>query len=135
MDIAGHSWSCNPGFVRQGAACAALTIPQNASLDATGRRWACNHGFRREGAGCVAVVVPENASLDKTGHAWVCNAGFQQRGQGCITDDTARMQQQARKGPSAPPGAQPASRPSVTINSGENRQGRTNKARVVIDRF
>jgi hypothetical protein len=135
IDIAGRSWTCNRGFVRQGAGCAAVTIPENASLDATGRRWACDYGFRREGAGCIAVVVPENASLDKTGHAWACNSGFQPRGQACISADTARVQQQAGKAVNAPPGGRTDGPPSVTIDSGENRLGRTNKARVVIGRF
>jgi hypothetical protein len=134
MDIAGHSWSCNRGFVRQGAGCTPLQIPENASLDATGRRWACDHGYRRQGQGCEAVVVPQNASLDKTGRAWVCNAGFEPRGQICINDDTARMQQQAGKAVTLP-GAQKQGPPSVTVNSGENRQGRTSKAKVVIGRF
>jgi hypothetical protein len=135
VDLTGRGWMCNSGFVRQAAGCVALIIPQNASLDSTGRRWACDYGFRRQGPGCVAVVVPEHASLDKAGHAWVCNSGYQARGQACIDDATARLQQQADKAVKARPGGQVPARPSVTINSGENRQGRTNKAKVVIGRF
>jgi hypothetical protein len=135
LDFAGHGWMCNAGFFRQGAGCVALTIPQNASVDATGRRWACNHGYRREGQACVAVVLPEHASLDKAGHAWVCNPGYQARGQTCIDDATARLQQQADRAVNARPSGKTAPSPSVTINSGENRQGRTDKAKVVIGRF
>jgi hypothetical protein len=137
LDLTGHGWMCDRGFQRQGQGCVALVVPETAALDATGRRWACKYGFRREAQSCVAIVVPEHASLDKTGRAWTCNQGYERRDQGCIDDATARLQQQADKAVAARPGAAPASgsRSPVTINSGENRQGRTSKAKVVIGRF
>jgi hypothetical protein len=136
LDLTGHGWMCNRGFLRQGQGCVAIVLPENASLDATGRRWACNYGFRRQEQGCIAIAVPEHAALDKAGHAWVCNQGYERRDQACIDDATARLQQQADKAVNARPGsAQAGQRPSVTINSGENRQGRTSTAKVVIGRF
>ncbi len=137
LDFTGHGWACKQGFYRQEQACMPLVLPANASLDATGHRWACNSGFRRQGATCVAVVVPENAALDKTGRAWVCNQGYERRDQGCIDDATARLQDQANKAGNARPAtAQTAiPRTGVTVNSGESRQGRTSRAKVVIGRF
>ena len=137
LDLTGHGWMCNRGFQRQQQNCVPVVLPENASLDATGRRWACDYGFRRQGQACVAVDVPEHASLDKAGHSWVCNQGYERRDQGCIDDATARLQQQADKAVNARPGgtAQAAPRSPVTVNSGESRQGRTSKAKVVIGRF
>jgi hypothetical protein len=140
LDFSGHGWMCNSGFQRQAQRCVAISVPQNASLDPSGARWACNYGFRRQGQTCAAIIVPENASLDKAGHSWVCNAGFQQRERACIDDDTARLQQQADKAVNARPGGQAApgaatGKGPVSVTSGENRQGRTSKARVVIGRF
>jgi len=136
LDFSGHGWMCNRGFRREGQGCVALVIPENASLDDSGMRWACNPGFRRQGQACVAVVVPEHASLDKSGHNWVCNPGYQQRGQGCIDDATARLQQQADRAVNARPAGQAAGKaPSISVQSGENRQGRTSKAKVIIGRF
>ncbi len=136
LDLTGHGWMCQRGFLRQGPGCVAIVVPENASLDATGRRWACNHGFRRQEKGCTAVIVPEHASLDEAGHTWACNQGFERRDQVCIDDATVRLQKQADKAVNARPGSAKAGpRPSVTINSGENRQGRSSKAKVVIGRF
>jgi hypothetical protein len=136
LDLTGHAWTCKQGFFRREQSCQPLALPENASLDASGHRWACNYGYRRQDAACVAVVVPENASLDKTGRNWVCNQGYERRNEGCIDDATARLQDQANKVVNARPGpAQAAQRPGVTVNSGENRQGRTSKAKVVIGRF
>lgn len=138
LDLTGHGWMCHRGFQRQEQGCAAVIIPENASLDATGRRWACNYGYRRQAQGqtCIAVVVPEHASLDSAGHNWTCNQGYERRDQGCIDDATARLQQQADKAVNARPSSAPAAqRPSVSVNSGENRQGRTSKAKVIIGRF
>jgi len=137
LDLTGHRWTCKQGFYRREQACVPLVLPENASLDATGHRWACNSGFRREAAGCVAVVVPEHASLDKTGRNWVCNQGYERREQTCIDDATARLQDQANKTVNARPGTvQPTTpRSPVTVNSGESRQGRTSRAKVVIGRF
>lgn len=136
LDLTGHGWMCERGFRRQGARCVALAIPENASLNAAGNAWVCNYGFRRQVQSCVAIVVPEHASLDKAGHAWACDQGYAQRGQICIDDATARLQQQADKAVNARPGSAPAApQRSITVNSGENRQGRTSKAKVVIGRF
>jgi hypothetical protein len=137
LDLTGHAWMCNRGFQRQGQGCVAMAIPANASLDATGRRWACDYGYLRKAQTCVAIVLPEHASLDKAGHAWACNQGYERRDQICIDDATARLQQQADRAVNARPGPAPApgSRPAVTVNSGENRQGRTSTAKVVIGRF
>ena len=136
LDLTGHGWTCEHGFQRQGQGCVAVPVPENAAL--VGRNtWACNYGFRRNGQGCIAVVVPEHASLDKAGHAWACDQGYTRRDQICIDDATARLQQQADQVVKARPGPAPAAkaRPGVTVNSGENRQGRTSKATVVIGRF
>jgi hypothetical protein len=137
LDLTGHNWTCKQGFYRQERSCVAVAVPANASLDATGRRWACNYGFRRQEQGCVAVLVPEHASLDKLGRNWVCNQGYERRDEGCIDDATARLQNQANKaGAPRPATAQTAiPRSPVTVNSGESRQGRTSKAKVVIGRF
>jgi len=136
IDLTGHGWMCNRGFRHQDQGCVAVELPENASLDATGHRWACNYGFRRQAQTCIAVAVPEHASLDKAGHTWTCNEGYERRNQGCIDDATARLQQQADRAVNARPGtAKAGSRPSVTVNSGENRQGRTSRAKVVIGRF
>ena len=136
LDFTGHGWMCQRGFQRQGQGCVALSVPQNASLTGAGNTWVCNSGFRRQGPGCVAIVVPEHASLDKTGHAWACDYGYTQRGQACIDDATARLQQQADRAVAAKQGSAPAApQRSITVNSGENRNGRTSKAKVVIGRF
>ena len=136
LDLTGHGWTCDRGYQRQGQGCVAVPVPDNATL--VGRNtWACNYGFRRAGQGCVTVVVPEHALLDKAGHAWACEAGYTRRDQICIDDATARLQQQADQVVNARPGPAPAAkgRPGVSVNSGENRQGRTSKATVVIGRF
>jgi hypothetical protein len=136
LDLTGRNWQCNRGFIRRGQECVAIVVPENAALAKAGKGWVCNHGYRRQGQGCVAVVVPQNAALDGAGHNWVCNSGYVRRGQACLDDATARLQDQADKAVNARPAPAPAGqRPSVTINSGENRQGRTNKAKVVIGRF
>lgn len=136
LDLTGHGWMCERGFRRDGQSCVALAVPENAALNDAGNSWVCNYGFRRQVQSCVAVVVPEHASLDKTGHTWACNQGYTQRGAICIDDATARLQQQADQAVKARPGTAPAApKPAVTINSGENRQGRTSKAKVVIGRF
>lgn len=137
LDLTGHNWMCERGFRRDGQGCVAIPVPANASLVPRGNSWVCNYGFRRNANSCVAVVVPEYASLDEAGHAWKCNQGYTQRGQTCIDDATARLQAEADKAVNARPGAAPAKAAGVgvTINSGESRNGRTSKAKVVIGRF
>lgn len=135
LDLSGRGWTCNRGFRREGQGCVEFVLPQNAALDASGTRWACNPGFRRQGETCVAFVVPENASLDKSGRNWVCNAGYQPRGQTCVDEATARLQQDADKAVNAQASGKSGPRPGVSISSGENRQGRTSRARVIIGRF
>jgi hypothetical protein len=128
---------CERGFRREGQGCVAIPVPENASLAPRGNGWVCNYGFRRNANSCVTVVVPEHASLDQAGHAWTCNQGYTQRGQACIDDATARLQAEADKAVAARPGVAraPAAGTGVTINSGENRSGRTSRAKVVIGRF
>ena len=137
LDLTGHNWACERGFRREGQGCIAIPIPANASLAARGNGWVCNYGFRRNANSCVAVVVPEHASLDQAGHVWTCNQGYTQRGQTCIDDATARLQAEADKAVAARPGVAraPAAGTGITINSGESRNGRTSKAKVVIGRF
>ena len=137
LDLTGHNWMCERGFRRDGQGCVAIPVPENASLAPRGNGWVCNYGFRRNANSCVTIVVPEHASLDKAGRAWACNQGYTQRGQVCIDDATARLQAQADKAVAARPGVAraPAAGTGVTINSGENRNGRTSKAQVVIGRF
>lgn len=137
LDLTGHNWMCERGFRREGQGCVAIPVPANASLAPRGNGWVCNYGFRRNANSCVTVVVPEHASLDQAGHAWTCNQGYTQRGQACIDDASARLQAEADKAVAARPGVAraPAAGTGVTINSGENRQGRTSKAKVVIGRF
>jgi hypothetical protein len=138
LDLTGHNWMCDRGFVRQGQSCIAVQVPANASLAPQGNGWVCNYGFRRNANGCLAVVVPEHASLDEAGHAWRCNQGYTQRGQACIDEATARLQAEADKAVKARPGvarAPAANNTGVSVSSGENRSGRTSKAKVVIGRF
>jgi hypothetical protein len=135
IDLTGRGWMCNRGFQRQQQSCVPVVLPANASLDPTGHRWTCDHGFRRQAQACIAVAVPEHASLDKTGRTWVCDAGFQRREQSCIDDATARLQQQADKAVNSVANGKAPPRPSVSVNSGESRSGRTSKAKVVIGRF
>ena len=136
IDLTGHAWTCKRGFYRQQAACLPVPVPENASLDNTGNRWVCNPGFRRQQQTCVAFAVPANASLDASGRTWICNAGFERREQACIDAETARLQRQADRVVNARPGAAQAASPrDVTITSGENRQGRSSRAKVVIGRF
>ncbi len=137
LDLTGHNWMCERGFTRRGPGCVAIPIPANASLAPRGNGWVCNYGFRRNANSCVTIVVPEYASLDEAGHAWKCNQGYTQRGQACIDDATARLQAEADKAVAARPGVAraPAAGTGVTINSGESRNGRSSKAKVVIGRF
>jgi hypothetical protein len=135
LDLTGHGWACKQGFYRQAQSCLPVVLPENASLDDTGHRWACNHGFRRQAQSCVAVVVPEHASLDKAGRNWACNEGFERRDQSCIDAATARLQKQADKAVNSVASGKTRPRPSVSVTSGENRQGRRSKAKVVIGRF
>jgi hypothetical protein len=139
LDLTGHNWTCERGFRRQGQGCTAVPVPENASLATDGRNWACNYGFRRNANSCVAIVVPEYASLDAAGHAWRCNQGYTQRGQVCVDDATARLQAEADKAVAARPGTAaaraPAASTGITVNSSENRNGRSSKAKVVIGRF
>jgi hypothetical protein len=138
LDLTGHNWTCERGFRRQGQGCVVIPVPANASLTPQGNGWVCNYGFRRNANSCVTLVVPEHASLDEAGHAWKCDYGYTQRGQVCIDDATARLQAEADKVVNARPGAAPAAKASgtgITINSGENRSGRTSRAKVVIGRF
>ena len=138
LDLTGHGWMCERGYRREGPGCVAMVIPTNASLNQRGNAWVCDYGFRRDANTCAAVVAPEHASLDKAGHTWRCDQGYQQRGQICIDDATARLQQEADRAVAARPGTAAAaakSGPGVTVNSGETRQGRTSKAKVVIGRF
>ena len=136
IDLTGHAWTCKSGFYRQQGACLPVAVPENASLDDTGHRWACNPGFRRQQQACVAFVVPANASLDASGRTWTCNAGFERREQACIDAETARLQKQADRVVNARPGAVKVAPPrDVTISSGENRRGRSSRAKVVIGRF
>jgi hypothetical protein len=138
LDLTGHNWMCERGFRRDGQGCVAIPVPANASLAPRGNSWVCNYGFRRNANSCVTVVVPEYASLDEAGHAWTCNQGYTQRGQACLDDATARLQAEADKAVAARrPGVAraPAAGTGVTINSGETRNGRSSKAKVVIGRF
>jgi hypothetical protein len=135
LDFSGHGWMCNRGFVRQAGGCVAIRIPEHASLDVSGRSWTCDRGYRRQAQTCVALVVPEHASLDETGHAWVCDPGFQPLGGACVDAATAKLQRDADKAVNTQASGKTAPRPTITIQSGENRQGTTNKARVVIGRF
>jgi hypothetical protein len=99
----------------------------------------CNYGYRRNVNSCVTVVVPAYASLDEAGHTWRCNQGYTQRGQVCLDDATARLQAEADKAVAARPGVARApaagAGTGITVNSGESRNGRTSKAKVVIGRF
>jgi hypothetical protein len=138
LDLTGHNWMCERGFRRDRQGCVAIPVPANASLAPRGNSWVCNYGFRRNANSCVTVVVPEYASLDEAGHAWTCNQGYTQRGQACLDDATARLQAEADKAVAARrPGVAraPAAGTGVTINSGETRNGRSSKAKVVIGRF
>lgn len=136
IDLTGHAWTCKRGFYRQQGACLPVAVPENASLDDTGHRWACNPGFRRQQQSCVAFVVPANASLDASGRTWTCNAGFERREQTCIDAETARLQKQADRVVNARPGPAKVAPPrDVTVTSGENRRGRSSRAKVVIGRF
>jgi hypothetical protein len=137
LDLTGHNWMCDRGYVRRGQGCLAIPVPENAALTPEGKTWVCNYGFRRNANGCVAIVVPEYASLDDAGHAWRCNQGYTQRGQVCIDDATARLQAEADKAVAARPGVAraPTSGTGITVNSSENRNGRSSKAKVVIGRF
>lgn len=139
LDLTGHNWMCERGFVRRGQGCIAIQLPENASLDPAGNSWVCNYGYRRNANGCAAVAVPEHASLDDAGHTWRCNEGYEQRGALCIDAATVRLQKEANKAVAA--GPRTASKPlalprtGVTVNSGDTRRGRSNKAKVVIGRF
>ena len=137
LDLTGHNWMCDRGYVRRGQGCLAIPVPENAALTPEGKTWVCNYGFRRNANSCVAIVVPEYASLDDAGHAWRCNQGYTQRGQVCIDDATARLQAEADKAVAARPGVAraPTSGTGITVNSSENRNGRSSKAKVVIGRF
>lgn len=135
IDLTGRGWMCNRGFRRQDQGCVAVEMPENASLDATGHRWTCNYGFRRQAQTCVAVEVPQNASLDKAGHVWACNEGFERLENTCVDAATARLQKQADKAVNSVASGKVAPKKSITVNSGESRNGRTSKAKVVIGRF
>jgi hypothetical protein len=83
----GGGWDCVPGYRVDGAACAAIDLPENAY--ATGRSygagWECRRGFREVGGvSCVAIPVPENAYLRSSGYDWECNRGYRQDRETCL---------------------------------------------------
>ena len=84
MDYAGHSWSCNKGFVQIRNECVALQIPPNAVMDYAGHSWSCNKGFVQIRNECVALQIPPNAVMDYAGHSWSCNKGFVQIRNECV---------------------------------------------------
>jgi hypothetical protein len=47
----GSGWDCKPGFRRDGAACAAIKLPENAYLsdDTYGPGWACKREYKANG--------------------------------------------------------------------------------------
>jgi hypothetical protein len=84
----GSGWECKPGFRRDGAACAAVKLPQNAYLsdDTYGRGWACKREYKADGNSCVAVKLPQNAFLAGSSYSddWECDRGFRKAGASCV---------------------------------------------------
>lgn len=78
-----RGWKCNRGFVRSGAQCVKLKMPEDAELDHPDNNWRCSRGYRRSGTSCVAVAIPKNAELDFTGSNWKCSRGYRRSGNGC----------------------------------------------------
>ena len=75
--------TCPRGTRRNGTACAPITIPEFASLDADGSDFACWRGYRRDGSSCTRIVVPQHAALDEQGHDWRCRRGYRRVEQSC----------------------------------------------------
>jgi hypothetical protein len=84
----GSGWECKPGFRRDGAACAAIKLPENAyfSDDTYGPGWACKREYKADGNRCVAVKLPQNAYLSGSSYLddWECERGFRKAGAACV---------------------------------------------------
>ena len=73
----GEGWECDRGYRRDGDACLAVIVPENAyATNRTyGKGWECLHGFQEvDYAACLEVVVPEGGYLDPSGQRWRCLA-------------------------------------------------------------
>lgn len=79
----GTRWHCQRGFVKVGATCQKLVLPENAYLvdSVYGSKWVCNRGYKARNDACVAIKVPENAYLNTSGYGqpWTCERGFLER--------------------------------------------------------
>jgi hypothetical protein len=75
----GDGWECDRGYRRDGDACLAVIVPQNAyATNRTyGRSWECLYGFQEvDDATCLEVVVPKGGYLDTSGQRWNCLRGY-----------------------------------------------------------
>jgi len=83
----GDGWECDRGFRRDGDACLAVIIPENAfATNRTyGSGWECLHGFQEVGdATCLEVVVPKGGYLDTSGQRWNCLRGYMKVDDVCL---------------------------------------------------
>ena len=83
----GDGWECVRGFRRDGDACLAIIVPENAyATNRTyGSGWACLHGFQEvDGATCREVVVPDGGYLDPSGKSWSCLRGYMEVDDNCL---------------------------------------------------
>ena len=65
----GDGWKCDPGFMRDGLACRAIVLPDNAFLDkrAYRRGWTCHYGFTMTNDdSCVLIDIPESHHRKKS---------------------------------------------------------------------
>ena len=75
----GEGWECDRGYRRDGDACLAIIVPENAyATNRTyGTGWECLHGFQDvDEATCLEVVVPDRGYLDPSGKSWSCLRGY-----------------------------------------------------------
>ena len=83
----GEGWECDREYRRDGDACLAIIVPENAyATNRTyGRGWECLHGFQEvDDAACFEVVVPEGGYLDPSGQRWSCLRGYMKVDDICI---------------------------------------------------
>ncbi|WP_299961063.1 hypothetical protein [uncultured Roseobacter sp.] len=85
----GDGWECDRGYTRDGDACLAIIVSENAYFDdaSYGPGWSCNRGFAESDDGRQEIDLPDNAHLDRSGNRWECHRNFQRSQGRCDLND------------------------------------------------
>ncbi len=85
----GEGWEFDRGYRRDGDACLAIIVPENAYFDdaSYGPGWKCNRGFAESDVGCTEIDLLANAHLDRSGNRWACHRNFQRSQGRCVLND------------------------------------------------